>query len=322
MIFNIVKSRASLIEFLLFISIVLVSCNDHQHGTEWDIRLIPVEIGNKWGYIDFKGNLVIEPRFERADHFAEGLARVLAGNAFGFIDEKGKFVIQPNHLLSGNNWFSEGLWRCFDNKKLSTIFYNKSGEVSKEFMSSEITDFHSGLAGYRKVENTAHGLRKSEWGFIDKEGTLIIDTIYKEVGNFYSGLAPVIPGDETGRKIGYINIKGEKIIDYIYGNPNNPSLGVEMSEYDFKNEYANVQLEGFSEVVLIDTKGNVINEEPKHNIDKLLRQAGLKNIHQEGRFRFGLAPVKQSDGKWGFANETGVLVIEPIYNSIDWNWNN
>jgi hypothetical protein len=257
-----------------------------------------------------------------ADHFAEGLARVQIGNAFGFIDDKGEFLIQPNHILSGNNYFSEGLWRCFDNKKLSTIFYNKSGKISKEFTNSQVMDFHSGLAGYRKVEINSYGLNQSQWGFINKEGALIIDTIYREVGNFHSGLAPVIPGDEAGRMIGYINIKGEKVLDYIYGAPNNPSLGVEMSEYDYKNEYEKVQLEGRSEIVLIDTKGNVIKEDPKSNINKFFKKSGFKNLHQEGRFRFGIAPVRQSDGKWGFANESGVLMIEPIYNSIDYNWNN
>lgn len=41
-------------------------------GVSYD--LIPVELDNKWGYIDRSGNRVIEPQFGRADLFYEGVA--------------------------------------------------------------------------------------------------------------------------------------------------------------------------------------------------------------------------------------------------------
>lgn len=37
-------------------------------------ELIPIQVGGRWGYIDLKGNMVIEPQFREADYFAEGLA--------------------------------------------------------------------------------------------------------------------------------------------------------------------------------------------------------------------------------------------------------
>jgi hypothetical protein len=64
MIFNFDKTSTLLRIAFLFISVVFVSCNESRQSGEWDIHLIPVEIGNKWGYIDFKGNLVIEPKFD------------------------------------------------------------------------------------------------------------------------------------------------------------------------------------------------------------------------------------------------------------------
>ena len=60
----------------------------------------------KCGYIDKTGEFVIEPQFDDADDFSEGLAGVRVGDVrgevgwlkkgkYGFIDKTGKFVIEP-----------------------------------------------------------------------------------------------------------------------------------------------------------------------------------------------------------------------------------
>ena len=39
-------------------------------------RLFPVVVGDRWGFADKSGSLVINPQFERAEPFASGLAEV------------------------------------------------------------------------------------------------------------------------------------------------------------------------------------------------------------------------------------------------------
>lgn len=39
--------------------------------------LAPVQVDNRWGFIDTNGRFVINPQFDRAEPFAEGLAPVL-----------------------------------------------------------------------------------------------------------------------------------------------------------------------------------------------------------------------------------------------------
>ncbi|MDL2243794.1 excinuclease ABC subunit UvrA, partial [Bacteroidales bacterium OttesenSCG-928-J19] len=59
---------------------------------------IPVQIEGKWGYIDLKGKIVIDPRFDLAEVFHDGLAKVAVAPAeeeeplYGFIDRKGARV--------------------------------------------------------------------------------------------------------------------------------------------------------------------------------------------------------------------------------------
>jgi hypothetical protein len=46
----------------------------------------------RWGYIDRKGEWVINPRFDRASGFSQGLASVGMGKRWGYIDKTGRYV--------------------------------------------------------------------------------------------------------------------------------------------------------------------------------------------------------------------------------------
>ena len=49
----------------------------------------------------------IEPQFDDAEVFGEGLARVKAGGVWGYIDETGAYVIQP--VYEEAQGFSDGM---------------------------------------------------------------------------------------------------------------------------------------------------------------------------------------------------------------------
>lgn len=53
----------------------------------------------KVGFIDTKGRFVIEPRFESARAFSEGLAAVrINDDAWGYIDRAGRVVVEPKYI--------------------------------------------------------------------------------------------------------------------------------------------------------------------------------------------------------------------------------
>lgn len=67
-----------------------------------------IEQDGKYGYIDKKGNVVIEPQFIDAYAFDEGIALVkLENKLYGFIDEEGQLVIEPIYAFAKP--FREGL---------------------------------------------------------------------------------------------------------------------------------------------------------------------------------------------------------------------
>ena len=69
--------------------------------------LVVATIGQRSGFMDKQGNIVIKPMFEIAHRFSGGLASVRLGGKFGFIDKTGKFVIPPQFTLAG--YFTEDL---------------------------------------------------------------------------------------------------------------------------------------------------------------------------------------------------------------------
>ena len=68
--------------------------------------LFPVVISGRWGYITKSGDTVINPQFDRAEIFAEGLAPVKMGK-WGYVDTAGKVAINPQ--FDRADVFSEGL---------------------------------------------------------------------------------------------------------------------------------------------------------------------------------------------------------------------
>ena len=51
-----------------------------------------------WGYLDTEGKILVEPSFEEASDFSEGMARVGIDGMFGFVSKDGRIAIEPRFL--------------------------------------------------------------------------------------------------------------------------------------------------------------------------------------------------------------------------------
>ena len=55
-----------------------------------------------WGYVDRNGNVTIAPRFQQAEPFFQGLARVIISNQFAYINRSGEYVWPRENRQPGN----------------------------------------------------------------------------------------------------------------------------------------------------------------------------------------------------------------------------
>ena len=99
--------------FSLFICMALLlsftSCSKKESRSDKKetVGLFPVVLGGKTGFVNRDGKLVINPQFDDARNFYDGLALVSSGGKAGYIDEDGKSIINPQFDVAGD--FSNGL---------------------------------------------------------------------------------------------------------------------------------------------------------------------------------------------------------------------
>ncbi|MGC4054699.1 MAG: WG repeat-containing protein [Paludibaculum sp.] len=138
---------------------------------------------SKYGYVDRTGHIVIEPRFNQAGPFSEGLAAVetsarVVGNqvvdiAWGFIDKAGMLKIPDKYNFAGT--FSEGFARVAIKFGVSVGYINHDGRMTIPARFEQAWDFSEGLApvcsdGCFYIDRTGSRVLKSYqawWPFSD-----------------------------------------------------------------------------------------------------------------------------------------------------------
>lgn len=278
-----------------------------------DTSLIPVYDGEHWGYINKKGNYVINPQFKDAEWFNEGLALVKAEDGkYGFIDKKGNYEIPAQY--SQATIFNEGLAFVVEEGGYPTCI-DKDGDIVFEFAMAEgVGCFQEGLAPFYVLNDK----NEAKWGFVDKKGNVAINPQFSVAYSFSNGLAAVANDKE---KYGFIDKDGLYVInpqfDYV-GNFRENGMaafksGDKWGYIDKKGKYViNPQFDDsrafFDEKALVcqNNKYGFINQKGNFIINPQFEGASFF-LYGEG-----VAAVLM-DGKVGFIDEKGKYVINPQF---------
>lgn len=145
-----------------------------------DNGMVLCQTRNGWGYLDSKGQTVVEPQYEEAYLYEDGVALVVdEDNNAMLIDEKGKVIKSLDYLpsLRGDCFdknFHEGfaVAESEDEFEGHCMFVNSNYEPQFNKVFYSVSDFHD---GYAAVQDTETEL----WGFIDSKGNYVIEPRYK-----------------------------------------------------------------------------------------------------------------------------------------------
>lgn len=232
--------------------------------------LAVIEQDGQVGFIGPDGAVAIEPQFDYAGDFAFGLAPVVIDGLAGFVDPAGQLVIKPQYA-DAQAFTADGLAvvRLDD----SYGYINQAGDVVIEPQFDTAFGFSEGLAAV---------VVDSSYGFIDDSGQMVIEPQFDFAAGFSEDLAAVL----INGKMGFINRDGQLAIEPVFD-----------VAQDFSEGLAAVSLGGV--VGFIDATGQTVIE-PGYDYAE--------------SFSEGLAAVRQ-DELIGYIDPTGEMVIAPRFDN-------
>lgn len=258
------------------------------------------QVPGRYGYIDKTGKFLIEPRFQFAGRFREGLAAVEVARKWGLIDKHGNEVVSPRFEKVGE--LSEGLAVLSVNGKWGYLDASGTMVIPAQFDSA--SDFSEDLAAVGVGEHV---------GYIDKTGRMVIPPQFYNSGNFSEGLAwagvakdspssPRQQGIMVGRnkyvylQFGYIDKTGEWVIPPRFHAVDNFAQGLAPPGIDWRYGY-------------IDRQGQFII--PRQFLGAKMFREGLAHAFG-GRIRFPFQGEYLIAGE-GYINRSGKWVIHSLY---------
>lgn len=278
----------------------------------FDEGLAPVRVGFKWGYVDASGNLVIRPAFDQVTSFSAGLAAVKLGRKWGFIDQDGKFVIEPK--------FDDASGFRDDGRAVIRVD-GKAGVILRDgtYIVPPI---------YQAIGPTSDGrtevFTETGVGFIDATtGRVVVKPVYDSVYGYTDGVGSVQRLEPN--RIGYVDHEGSMITDLRFFPAGSFSEGlapvVPVGQYNF----------GY-----IDKRGRYVVRpqfyfagdfsEGRAAVAKDIG-SGFGYIDMRGvlvvgykfsdatAFSDGIARVEENL-RWGAIDKNGNYIVEPIYEEL------
>ena len=327
---------------------LLAACNQN---TKVDDNLYRIMVGEKYGFIDASGKIVIEPQFDDAHkRFSEGVCYVEVGERKGLIDRTGVIVLELADSINFISYFNNGLSSISADREIAELIYfvndgviNKKGELVIPAMYRGTEVQKDGDDVYVVVD------RFKDLIITDENGTAIGMPCDSILSGFVNGLCAV----KINEKWGYMNTSGELVIDTVYDyvrvfTDDGVARVRKGSEHFFIDKMGNrlfsvdetltgmvcnraaVVLNG--ETCLVDKSGKRIctidadivysfNKEDKmativkngkvSKIDTLGNVVLRTNYRWIGEFVDGVAEVFK-DGKWGYIDTEGNEIVSVV----------
>jgi len=131
---------------------------------------------------------------------------------WGYIDATGTIVVKPAYRLAGD--FVAGRARVTKSKETGYIDQDGRWVFTLPKGWAVTRPFSEGLAGFSVGDMYA-----GKWGYLDRDGKIVVRPKYDRIGEFTQGLARVnlgakweFPGTWNGGKWGFIDTRGRVVI--------------------------------------------------------------------------------------------------------------
>ena len=193
--------------------------------------LLPVRIGDLWGFINGGGQSVIQPIYERVGIFADGLAKMRKNGKWGFIDAQGREVIPA--IYESVRDFSEGMASVMQRKNRSMEAFYIDTDGQPVFDKTYPTDgSYWPIHPFRENLAAVEDSKTRKMGFIDKRGDFVLSPLFigyaaqrsRPAVHPFSGFSQGYAWVKTDREAGLVDTKGVFLVKGKYTQPFTDSL--------------------------------------------------------------------------------------------------
>lgn len=220
---------------LLFVLVLLGTL-----ATAQDLKIKKDKETKKVGFVDASDAWVIQPVYDDADAFKNGISKVTVAKKVGLIDSKGTVLATPAY--DRIDAFKDGVAILTQDKKEGLI--TDKGEVLLAPQYDNIAAFKNGLA-------TASLLKKE--GLITNKGVVLIAPQYDNIGSFKNGVSEV----KLGKLYGLIDSTGKEILKPQFEGINNFSGNY--AKVNAQSNYGLVRIDGIVTIPAIYKELELLN---------------------------------------------------------------
>ncbi len=185
----------------------------------------------RWGYIDTKGNVVIQPQYEEARAFSETVAPVKSGGVWGFVGKDGLEKVAPQY---------EEFYIAEDGTEMTVKKDGKWGLIDAQGITKIPFQFDTPFWFQEDMAVMTDG---EKYGYIGQSGEWVIPAQFDGCRPFSGGVAVVSRTTDSGdenitEQYALIDKTGQLITEfgkyYIYGlrGVTNGYINVGFLEYD------------------------------------------------------------------------------------------
>ena len=291
-------ARKTQAELMFIISLIILTFTQTSNGQAKCPILYPIivdcekcEFGRAGGYIDSKGKVVVEPKFEWAWEFSDGVGVVFIDEGTsGIVNLEGKITVFPKKTHPIPNFY--------ESFAVGSI-KGKYGIIDKMGKPVVIFPFEVESNEYRSPSSFSDGLAEIP---ILNGGIFFVDKTGKVVISLESGYNTSFNGFKDGMAIIRLENSAQEVIinktgKFIFG----PVSSKELSIFEPSDGLVRIQKNLVSPAKYINKEGKVVLEVP---------------YHYAGDFAEGLAHIKIGD-LWGYMNKKGEIVILPQFEGIE-----
>lgn len=286
------------------------------YASSFSEGLAIVRVGNKYGYINPDGKLVIPlTDYDNVYPFSEGYARVLKGKKFGFIDKAGRLVIDFKYGYASE--FKDGLSVIsYEDLSLGNMFQLKKGAINKN--GKVVINPYLGV-----LFNFNNGIAVANFGFIgdpsvgviNKSGEVLTPGKFEYITRFQDGIAAALTTDNGW---GLISPDGKWISPPHFDGISHFQEGLAVfvdcggkihKPYNFSKNLN-------CKAGYIDNTGKIVIQPQFSSAEEFSESRAAVSFSVFNYHGSSLSMDINSNALFGFIDKTGLITVEPIYKEV------